>query len=434
MAGPNVQLRAMREATPSRLAPGDHMSRSELAQAVNRYLWETTGKRYELDGHAIARYERGAVLWPSAHYRAALRAILNVGSDSALGFRPTPRGATAVVSSRVPRTKNPADYRPDFDTAVPDLPLANTPPRQIGWADVEHVRVSTKAVVLSDNVFGGGPSHQIAADRLAWATSLLAATAQDEVRRCVHEAVGELSGAVAFSAFDVADHVAADRYFQLALWCADQCGSWALRANTLADMARKAAHLGAIDDALTLIEFAQVRSDRVSATARAMMAGLHARLLAVMGRHAEAQAEVERADCYFADRDPSTDPPWLDYYDEADHDGALGRALIPVALEARRPEIAAPRLQSAIRQHGADYVRSRTFSMTRLAALHMAVGDPHEAAEIGRQATTDATMIKSHRIVAELRGLARAAEPYAALPDVASLRHAIAATAAERLV
>jgi hypothetical protein len=427
MVSPNAQLRALREATPSRLAPGDHMSRSEVAQAVNRYLWETTGKRYELDGHAIARYERGTVLWPSAHYRAALRAILNADSDSELGFRPTPRGTTALVPSQVPRTSNPADYCPDFDTAAPDLTAF--PPRRIGWVDVEHVRASTNAVVLSDNVFGGAPSHQIAADRLAWATGLLAATAQGEVRRCAYEAVGELSGAVAFSAFDVADHAAADRYFHVALWCADQCGSWALRANTLADMARKSAHLGELDDALSLIEFAQVRSDRVSATARAMMAGLRARLLAVMGRHAEGQAEVKRADDNFADREPRSDPPWLDYYDEADHDGSVGRALIPVAIDAKRPDIAAPRLQAAIRRHGSAYVRSRTFSMTRLAALHMAVGDPHEAAEIGRRAVTDAATIKSHRLVAELRGLARAAKPHAGLPDVATLRHAIDATA-----
>lgn len=114
------------------------------------------------------------------------------------------------------------------------------------------------------------------------------------MHRCVAKAVGNLASVVAFSAFDVADYAAADRCFEFALWYADEAGSWALRANTLAEMARKAAYLGDLDDALELIEFAQVRSDRLTATA---------------------QADVDRADVHFADHDPDVAPPWLCYYD-----------------------------------------------------------------------------------------------------------------------
>ncbi len=35
------------------------MSRGELAEAVNAWLWETTLQRYELDAHTLARYEGG---------------------------------------------------------------------------------------------------------------------------------------------------------------------------------------------------------------------------------------------------------------------------------------------------------------------------------------------------------------------------------------
>ncbi|QBI56124.1 hypothetical protein EKD16_21855 [Streptomonospora litoralis] len=71
------------------------MSRAELAEAVNDYLWRTEGKAYALDGHTIARYERGRVRWPNANYRAGLRAILRVADDAGLGFHPTPRGSSA---------------------------------------------------------------------------------------------------------------------------------------------------------------------------------------------------------------------------------------------------------------------------------------------------------------------------------------------------
>src|SRR5699024_5000829 len=95
---PNVTLKAQRERTPSRIAPGEPMSRAELAEAVNHYLWKSTGRRYQLDAHTIARYERGAVCWPGAHYRSGLRYVLEVDNDADLGFRPTRRGNTSQIN------------------------------------------------------------------------------------------------------------------------------------------------------------------------------------------------------------------------------------------------------------------------------------------------------------------------------------------------
>jgi len=64
------------------------MSRRELAEAVNAWLWETTRQRYELDAHTLARYERGAVRWPGAAYRSGLRHVLGTARDAELGFWP----------------------------------------------------------------------------------------------------------------------------------------------------------------------------------------------------------------------------------------------------------------------------------------------------------------------------------------------------------
>jgi tetratricopeptide (TPR) repeat protein len=246
------------------------------------------------------------------------------------------------------------------------------------------------------------------------------------------EAVGNLSGVVAYSAFDIADYDAADRCFQFALWCADQSKCWPLRANTLAEMARKETYLGNLDNALTLIELAQVRADRVSATARAMLWTVHARLFSLTGRHDDARVAVDRADAHFANRDLTNDPPWLAYYDKAEHQGSTGKALIPVAKEMNRPELAAPRLKSAIQLHDTNYPRSRTFSRARLAALMMAVGDPYEAVSIGRQAVADAARLRSKRIIAELSSLARSSERHARIGEVAELRHDITALALPR--
>jgi tetratricopeptide (TPR) repeat protein len=430
VAEPNDKLRLARESVRSRANPDEPMSRSELALAVNTYLWAASNRRrqYNLTEHTLGRYERGEIRWPSADYRRGLRVTLNAVDDSDLGFWPTRRGATVSPSASMARG---VDRGGSVDLGMSPTAFlakisANTPvPKAIGWSEVDHVQAVTRAVAMSENLHGGGLSAEAGISQLRWSGRLLEVRASNDVRRAMFEAVGNLSSVVAFSAFDIADYQSADECFEFALWCADQGASWALRANTLAEMARKATYLGDLDEALSLIEFAQVRSDRVSATAQAMMAAIRGRLLALVGRHDEAGAEVDRADEQFARRVPVADPPWLCYYDEAEHQGSTGRALIPAAREMKRLDLAVPRLEAAIQLHNEDYRRSRTFSRTRLASLMMAAGDPHEAVPIGRQALADAAPLHSERVVSELLGLARAAERHTRIEDVADLRHEI---------
>ncbi|MBA8924245.1 tetratricopeptide (TPR) repeat protein [Kutzneria viridogrisea] len=300
-------------------------------------------------------------------------------------------------------------------------------PARVGWTDVEQVRTTTRALATSENLFGGGLSCDAAAGQLRWAGRLLKAQASNDTKHALLEAVGNLAGVVAFSAFDVGDHQAAARCFQFALWCADEGNSWPLRAATLADMTRQAVYLNNMDDALSLIEYAQVRADRLTATGRAMIWTVHARLLAIIGRHAEARDEVQRADAYFADHAPAEDPPWLVYYDRAEHQGTTARALIPAAVAERRPEQTLDRLVEAVALHSDSYPRSRAFSRTRLAALLMTVGDPREAAAVGHLAIADAAGLHSRRITDELRALDRAAERHGAIAEVAELHHALGA-------
>ncbi|GAA3738496.1 hypothetical protein [Salinactinospora qingdaonensis] len=190
-------------------------------------------------------------------------------------------------------------------------------------------------------------------------------------------------------------------------------------------MARKAAYLENVDDALSLIEFAHVRADRLTATAQAMLWTIRARLLALTGRHTEARADVDRADAHFAERTPEADPPWLCYYDAAEHQGSTGKALIPIAHANNKPELASERLEAAIRLQSADYPRSRTFSRIRLASLNMSTGYAREAVPIGRQATRDTAALRSKRLVTELHGLTRAATAHTHIGDVADLCHEI---------
>ncbi|MFI7121926.1 helix-turn-helix transcriptional regulator [Amycolatopsis sp. NPDC049868] len=307
--------------------------------------------------------------------------------------------------------------------------VATPVPKRIGHVDVEQVQAITWAIAMSENKFGGGPACEAAAAQLRWTQRLLYASGTNEVRHDMYEAVANLSAVVAHTAFDIADYTAADRFFQFGLWAATEGKAWPLRANILSEIARKQIYLGEYEDALTSIEYAQVRSDRLAKTGQAMLWAVRARLLALNGRGEETAADVDRADECFAARTPAEDPPWLCYYDEAEHLGSTGKAMLIQARRTNRPEIAAGRLQSAIRLHGDAYPRSRTFSRIRLATLLMTSGDPVEAAAIGTTAVEEAKQISSRRIFEELAQLASVATKHAAHEEVATLRSAIASLA-----
>ena len=71
----NDLFRGARLAIPSPSGSGGPMSRAELAEAVNAYLWNR-GVRECLSESDIGRYERGESRWPRAHRRQGLRAVL----------------------------------------------------------------------------------------------------------------------------------------------------------------------------------------------------------------------------------------------------------------------------------------------------------------------------------------------------------------------
>ncbi len=416
------------------------------------FTQESFGEAAGVEFSTVGRWERG-VMTPQSWRRPRIAKALAVSLDElnallgqvpargsqdlvAAGRRAGGQGrvqqSSPMASSRTSATSVAYDHAGSLDISsapaefLKSLTLTVKPPRQIGWTEVEQVKLMTSSLAASENLYGGGMAGEAGAAHLRWAGNLLSARASRAVEAGMLEAVGNLAGVVAFSAFDVGDHDAAARCFRFGLWCAEQGGSWELRAATLADMARQAMYLDNLDEALSLIEFAHVRTDRLTATARAMIGVVRARLLAMLGRHLEARADVDRADSFLAQRQPESDPPWLVYYDEAEHAGSAARALTPLAMAEEQPGDAAERLASAIRLHSDAYPRSRAFSRARLATLHMAIGDPREAVLVGRQAFDDATMLHSRRMDEELVKLARACKRHHAIPDVVDLSELIA--------
>jgi transcriptional regulator with XRE-family HTH domain len=91
---PNDQLRRARLRLPSPVVPGRRMSRQELAEAVNAYVYTVTGRRSRLDAGYIGKLERGIHRWPRADHRRALRAVLGAATDAEVGLYNMRRSAS----------------------------------------------------------------------------------------------------------------------------------------------------------------------------------------------------------------------------------------------------------------------------------------------------------------------------------------------------
>lgn len=277
----------------------------------------------------------------------------------------------------------------------------------MGDGEVEAVRAVTSALARAENLHGGGAVVGRSATHVRAAAALLDAGAAPSVRRDLEEAVANLCQVVGFAHFDIGDARGAIGHLHPAVRLAERSGSWSLRACALSDLARVIAGTGRHDDALTTIEYALVRSDRLPMPARAMVETLHARHLARLGRIEDARRSIDLADRAFAARDPDDEVPiWLRYYDHAEHEGSVGRTLAMTVGGAA----AAPRLRAAVASQDPAFRRSRAFSGIRLATVLADLGEPEEAAHVAGEALDRAAGIDSRRVAAELGSLSRAIE------------------------
>jgi DNA-binding XRE family transcriptional regulator len=180
---------------------------------------------------------------------------------------------------------------------------------------------------------------------------------------------------------------------------------------------------------LTHAEKGLVRSDRLTATERAMLHTARARAFAKMKDVQNTLAAVGQADDAFADRNTAEDPLWMAYYDEAQHAGDTAHALFDLAvLAGQDPGRAGQRFALAVQGHDPAFRRSRAISRTKLAALTMAKGDPRQAARIGHDALDEVGRLTSRRAVDDLQQLGRFAGAHSKVQDAMDLRERIAAT------
>ncbi len=436
MADQNDEFRAAREGTESLTYPGYGLTRQELAERVNTYIYHHDKTMTEASATYIGQVERGDIRWPSKLYREAFREIFGVPTDAALGFVNARSRRSAVKLDPVKRRKlinnattlgvSALTLGEPFVALLGDSEPTPIPAR-VGATDIEHIRTATREFLEWGGTYGGGVVREAAMAQLRWSARVLdEATCPDRLRPELFSAVGCLATTTGYLTEDINAQAEARRVYDFGLACAERAEDWPLRAEILSSMAKQAVRAGRPDEGLTRAEEGLVRPDRLTAAGRALLHGDRGRALAKMHLIEETLAAIGTADEHFAHVTSNNEPPVMAYYSATRHAHLTGQPLVDLAILGHDPGQATDRLTAAAAGHPDAHTVARAICLTKLASLTMVIGDPLQAAALGHTALDLAGTIRSRRAAEELRELFHYAAAHQHLDEVSHLRHRIA--------
>lgn len=442
MPEPNTELELAMKAAKSLSCSGVELTTKELADLVCQWMLTNRNKTVPVTERYVAKLLRGEIRFPGDDYRAAFRAVLGVSTDAALGFRRARRPAKSAptvvdvkrrqfLSSAAALTVFPAAGNSFPLPLADDLVIPSTPaqlPDCVSEKDIRGVQKLATLYGSLDHEGGGGLIRDALNVQLSTAIGLLFVKCPESLKPQLYEAVGFLAHTAAFNAFDSYEFAAARDRFKIAQRCAEADGywNWHLRAKVLSSLGRLETWCNDPDEGLTLAELALVRGrDRLTARERAMLHTLRARALAKLGRVQDTLSAIGEADEEFSNADASEDPPWMAYYDAAQHAGDTGHALWDLGVNGKFVEQARCRLSAAVAGHSDDYARSRAISGIKLSSLEAVRGDPEEAVVLGFRALDDLGAVRSRRAAADLEELGAYMRPHDSVNGVREFRHRV---------
>ena len=89
---PNDKFRDARESTQSQDHPNECLSRQEVADKANAWIWERHGKKYDLNANYVGKIEQGIIRWPTYCAEQLSGRSLRYAKTPNLG---SPRGSKA---------------------------------------------------------------------------------------------------------------------------------------------------------------------------------------------------------------------------------------------------------------------------------------------------------------------------------------------------
>ncbi|WP_413800081.1 hypothetical protein [Streptomyces iranensis] len=382
-----------------RLRLGREWTQGDLAAKVSDRIEAATGRKPPIDSNMVSRLERGVITWPNAEYRAALRKVFGVATDTELGLFPK--------RTRQDREEVSESKRRDFLT----VPLANIlpevipAPSKLGLRDVEDLSDRTYALEEWDRRTGGVATRHLAFAELRGAIDLTKSSMGPRVRDRLCSAIANLADLSAWAAFDSGMTSPARKTFSLGLDAARESEDQGILCHVATGLARQEIAARASDEAIALADMA---IGDVPLSALAMIAAVKAQAYALKGDEAEVMRQISLAESIYSRvTDLRSEPRWMWYFTDHKLLGETGDALFILSTVTGRTvnELVA-RMRRSVDSQTSNRARAKAIGTARLATVLHRQGSRDEAQHYAAMADDLATVVRSARLdtaLAEMR-------------------------------
>ncbi|MTE18735.1 regulator [Streptomyces sp. TRM43335] len=349
--------------------------------------------------------------------------------------RPDERVARGELAPEVPRV--PAQGRGPGHTpaAVPPPRAAQTvrververgPGQRVTAGDVAALRSVGELFRGLDHAYGGGHARQALVRYLEHeAEPMLRGAYGEQIGRRLFGAAADLTRLAGWTAYDIAAHGLAQRYFVQALRLAQAAGDRAYGSYVLVTMSRQAVYLGHGREAVQLARVAQQGvGSSVPPVVQSLLHAVEARGHGVLGEVRACAASLARAERALEQARPGDEVPhWARFFDEAQLADEFGHC----HRDLQQYRAAAQHAERSLQLRGAGYVRSRLFCKVVLATARLGLGDVEQACALAAEAAHQASEMRSVRAHEYVKDFERRLEPYRDATPVRAYRERVAA-------
>ncbi len=277
--------------------------------------------------------------------------------------------------------------------------------------DIAALRSVAELFRTLDQAYGGGHARQALVRYLENELEpMLRGAYGEQTGRKLFSAAADLTRLAGWTAYDIAAHGLAQRYFVQALRLAQAAGDRSYGAYVLVSMSRQAVYLGHGREAVQLARVAQQgMASSVPPVVQALLHSVEARGHGLLGEVRSCTAALARAERALETARTADDvPAWARFFDEAQ----LADEFAHCHRDLQQYRAAARHAERSLQLRGPAYARSRLFCRVVLASARLGLGDVEHACTLAAEAAAQANDMRSVRAHEYLHDFERRLEPF----------------------
>ncbi|MFF3489383.1 hypothetical protein ACFYXC_40035 [Streptomyces sp. NPDC002701] len=226
-------------------------------------------------------------------------------------------------------------------------------------------------------------------------------------------ATADLAALAGWVSHDAGRYGIAQRLWSYGTYAAGEAGQRDRGVELVTRMSHQMIHLRHPHDALALLDVAAKKA--TLPVTRTLVSSQTGRVHAALGDERAAHRHHGIADELLAD-DLGDVPPWVDYFDAAEHAGARTVSARDLT-QPGRPQAASTHVEKAIAFRKPDFDRVKVMDRVSLAAALYDEGDIEQATDAAHQALDEAARINSTLVASRINTLLDTTRPYRTAGD-----------------